>query len=233
MSVVLVTGASRGLGAALAEGFRARGDRVFGTWRVREAEARSHCDAALRMDLGDRDSIRAAVEAVVQESGRIDVLVNNAAITGGGFFGFDDGMDEVLEANLAATAAVTRHAVRQMLVQGGGVILNVSSVAALRPPPGQAAYATAKSGLIGLTRVLARELAPRNIRVNALVPGLLAIGSAARMPSTERDRWLAHVPMGRVGQASEAVEAALWLCSDASRYVVGHALAVDGGMAIR
>lgn len=230
--VVLVTGGSRGLGAELARGFQAEGARVIVSYRVQEKRATAVSPYVVQLDLADRSGIESAVADVVEAHGRLDVLINNAARTGGGFFGFSDGLEELVAVDLIGAGAVARAAVRAMLPQGSGVILNVGSVASERPPPGWSAYATAKGGLLTLTRAMARELAARGIRVNALVPGILDVGSAARMPRDEREAWLATVPLGRAGRAEEAVEAALWICSDAARYVVGHALRVDGGLAI-
>lgn len=231
--VVLISGASRGLGRALAEAFRARGARVVGTYRAQAAKAEAVCDLALPFDLDRPETARDLLAQVVSEMGGVDVFLNNAARTGGGFFGFGDGLEPVVGADLVGAGVLLREVVRTMLPRGRGVILNLGSVASVRPPPGQAAYAAAKGGLDALTRALARELAPRGIRVNALLPGLLEIGSAARMPRDQRDRWLAEVPLGRPGRAEEAVEAALWLCSEEAAYVVGHLLCVDGGLAIR
>jgi 3-oxoacyl-[acyl-carrier protein] reductase len=234
---VLVTGASRGLGADLARGFAAEGAHVLLGFRVQDRkaarvladiEASGGFGELVQLDLNKPASLKPA------QALRVDVLVNNAALTRAADFLMDDpgDFDEVVQVGLLGTARLTRGVARGMVAQGRGVILNIASVAALRAAPGQSAYTAAKAGLLGLSRALARELAPRGVRVNALIPGLLEVGMARRMPRDVHARWAETIPLGRTGRADEVTRAALWLCSDEASYVVGAELTVDGGMSL-
>lgn len=240
---VLVTGASRGLGAAIAGAFGREGAWVGVHARVRTDEA----DAVLRgvreaggegrtvrFDLRDAAETASAVRAIEEERGGIDVLVANAGITREGWFAMDDAAawEEVLAVDLAGTATTLRAVVRPMIARRSGAIVVVGSVAGHRGAPGQTAYAAAKGGLLALTRSLAAELAPRGVRVNAVVPGMLDTGMASRTTPQVRARWLDHVPLGRAGTAEEVARAVLFLASDDASYVVGHALVVDGGLSV-
>ena len=140
--------------------------------------------------------------------------------------------DEPVRVNLGGALRVARAAVRAMLFTGGGAIVFVGSVAGLRASPGQAGYAASKGGIIALTSTLAAELAPRGIRVNAVVPGLIAAGMAARLDRRVVERQLARIPAGRLGQPAEVAACALFLASPAASYVIGQSLVVDGGLSI-
>ena len=234
---VLVTGASRGLGAELARAFAAEGAEVLLGYRVQERKA-ARVLTAIEQAGGRGRLVQldlARPESLAPIAGEpIDVLVNNAALTRAADFLLDDpqAFDEVVQVDLLGTARLTRGVARGMVTRGSGCILNVASVAALRAAPGQSAYTAAKAGLLGLSRALARELAPRGVRVNALVPGLLEVGMARRMPAPVRERWSQTIPLGRSGRAEEVAAAALWVCSDEASYVVGAELVVDGGMSL-
>ncbi len=243
MRTVLITGASRGLGAAIARGFAAQGDHVVLTWRVSEErcagvvaeiEAAGGSATMIQLDVTHRDGPGEAVSEVLEQRGRLDVLINNAAITREAFFTMDDAAawEEVVAVDLLGATRCARAAVRPMLQAGSGIIVNVGSIAALRASPGQTAYAAAKGGLLAFTRSLAVELAPRGVRVNAVVPGMLDVGMATRMPRRISERWKEHIPLGRVGRADEIVPAVRFLASDDARYIVGQALVVDGGLAL-
>ena len=232
-SRVLVTGASRGLGAAIARAFSERGAHLLIGCRVRERAAREVVASlpgpaqVLAFDQRDR-------EAVMQALGdlEIDILINNAALTAQGWFANEGGaaFDEIIQTNLLGPANCSRAVVPGMLVRGRGAIVHVGSVTTERTLPGHGAYSTAKAGLMGLTRSMAVELAPRGIRVNAVIPGLLDTGMGARMPPRMREQVLAHLPAGRLGTGEEVAQAVLFLAT--APYVHGQCLVVDGGLSL-
>ncbi len=239
---VLISGGSRGVGRALVEAFAAEGAEVVFTFVEREGKAREVEEAvaatggrarAARLDVRDAEATRALVDAVAAEGG-LDVVVANAAITRDAFGVMLDPADfaDVVDVNLRGAFHLVRAAARTMMASAGGTIVTVGSVAGLRAHPGQVAYASAKAGLLAMTRTLARELAPRGVRLNAVVGGLLDTGMAARMDHRARAALLEHVPLGRAGRADELARATLFLASPEASYVVGHALVVDGGVSL-
>ncbi len=240
---VLITGASRGLGRVLAHAFGSGGDFVAVGYRTHEQDARAVVEElrtaggdgmAVGFDLRDATTLGAAVREVEERRGGIDVLVNNAAVTHHGAFALDQAApwEEVIATNLVGVAACTRAVVRGMLGRRAGAIINVASIAALRALQGHSSYAAAKAGVLGLTRTLAMELAPRGIRVNAVVPGLLDLGMGERVPRAMRQQLRDRIPLGREGTGDEVAAAALFLASSAARYIVGQALVVDGGLSL-
>lgn len=237
---VLVTGASRGLGAALARAFSAEGAWVALGYRAHEAEARTVLaslagpGALLQADARDAAAVERAVRALESERGGVDVLVNNAAIAREGFFAMESAQtwEEVVSTNLLGPAAFTRAVVRGMMARGRGAVVNIGSAASERALPGQTAYAASKGGLVALTHGLAAELAPRGVRVNAVIPGLLDIGMAQRGSRAVAEQVKAHIPLGRAGTGEEVAAAVLFLASDAARYIVGQCLVVDGGLTL-
>jgi 3-oxoacyl-[acyl-carrier protein] reductase len=241
--VVVVTGASRGLGRAIALAFATEGAKVAVGYRSRERDARSVLDdlraaggtaIAIPFDVGDSAATIAAFDRIRHELGAIDVLVNNAGVARDNFVPLmsDEDFDQVVDVNLRGAFVCTRAAVKPMIARGRGAIVNIGSVAGLRASPGQASYSAAKGGLLALTRTLAAELAPRGIRVNAVVPGYLGTGMAARMDRRKLDERVATTPMQRVGTADEVARVVLFLASDDASYVVGQAIAVDGGLSL-
>lgn len=240
---VLVTGASRGLGRAFAAAFAGEGARVLIGYRAREDDARqtlAEVEAAggqgvlVQLDLADADSIQRAVGSALKTHGSIDVLVNNAAIVSDqrSVLMTGEEWDRVIEVDLTGQFHCCQAVARSMMARRKGAIVNVASIAGLRGSVGQANYSAAKGGLIAFTRTLALELAGHGIRVNALVPGLIATGMAERSPGYVMEEGVKRIPLGRAGQAGEVARAALFLASDDASYVVGQALVVDGGMTV-
>jgi len=235
--VCIVTGASRGIGAAIAAKFGAEGAAVYAFSRTAPAaEPAADPSAAaprwIQCDVADEASIEAAVAAVLAEAGRIDVLVNNAGITRDGLLMRmkTEDWDAVLDTNLKSAFLLSRAVVRPMLKQRSGCILNVSSVVGITGNGGQANYSASKAGVIGFTKSLAREVASRDIRVNAIAPGFIETSMTDRIPEDFKQKLKESIPLGRVGTVEEAANAALFLCSPLASYCTGIVLQVDGGM---
>ena len=241
---VVVTGASRGLGRAIALAFAAEGARVGVGYRARQAEAEDSvariADAggdavALRFDVRDAAAADEAIGGFARSgSGTLDVLVNNASIVHDGLFAMlsPSQWSEVVDVNLTGTYNCCHAALRHMMRLRRGAIVNVASVAGLRASPGQANYAAAKGGVLSLTATLAAELAPRGVRVNAVVPGMLSTGMGERLDRRVVEQRTAAIPLGRFGEGREVAMAVLFLASDDASYVVGQSLTVDGGMSL-
>jgi len=239
---VVVTGSSRGLGRALALAFAAEGAHVGVTYRT-QAESAEETLALVReaggtgevhrIDMREADSVRSAF-AAFEEERPIDVLVNNAAVVRDQPFMMLSPKDwsDSIATNLTGTYHACRAVLPFMMARRRGAIVNVSSVAALRATPGQAAYGASKAGVLGLTRTLALEVAARGVRVNAIVPGLLDTGMGARLDRRKVGERLAQIPVGKLGTGEEVASVALFLASGEASYVVGQALTVDGGLSL-
>lgn len=237
---VVVTGASRGLGRAMAQAFAAEGAWVYAGFHrdeVAAAETVRSCGElarALRFDVTRPAEVEAAFSQVHEQRGRVDVLVNNAGATRDAPAAMADFSEwrEVLSVNLDGAFLCTRAVLAPMLYARQGAIVNVASATALRANPGQASYAASKGGLLALSRTLAAELSVKGVRVNAVVPGLIDAGMVQRMDHRALERLKAKIPAGRLGTADEVARAVLFLASDDAAYVIGAELPVDGGLAL-
>jgi len=237
--VALVTGASRGLGRAIAEEFaRAGADLVINYNStpcddlVQFATGLGRRAVAVQANVANIEDCDRLVQTAIQEFGRLDILVNNAGITRDTLLMRmeEDAWDAVLNTNLKSAYATSRAACRPMMKARGGCIINISSVSGLMGQAGQANYAASKAGLIGLTKTLARELASRGIRVNAIAPGFIASDMTSVLDDKVREQVLQQIPLGDFGQPTDIANAALFLASDMGRYVTGSTLVVDGGL---
>jgi len=233
----LVTGSTRGIGRAIAESLAGAGARVavVGRDAVRAAEAASTIgrDAAgFACDVGDVASVTALVESVEKAFGRIDILVNNAGLTRDNilFRLKDDDWDAVLDANLRGAFVAIRAASRGMMKRRWGRIVNIASVVGITGNKGQANYAASKAGLIGLTKSVAKELASRNILINAVAPGFIETDMTAAMTPEARDTLSGQIPLERLGTPNDVAGAVTFLVSDLASYITGQVLVVDGGL---
>jgi 3-oxoacyl-[acyl-carrier protein] reductase len=239
--VCIVTGGSKGIGRAMVELFLKEGGKVWSFSRS-EAEDPAGLAAAAaagggsyawqKCDVAVEAEVEAAVDAVVKAAGAPDVVVNNAGMTRDGLvfrMSLED-WEAVIRTNLTSAFLVCRVAARHMIKKRAGSIINVSSVVGIMGNGGQTNYAASKAGLIGFTKSLAREVAGRGVRVNALAPGFIETAMTDKIPSEMKDKLQVGIPLGRVGSPEEIAKAALFLASDLSSYVTGEILKVDGGM---
>jgi 3-oxoacyl-[acyl-carrier protein] reductase len=237
--VAIITGAAAGIGKATARRFAAEGCRVA-SWDVQDGEAETG-GLFQKVDVTSAASVEAAVEEAMRRWGAIHVLVNNAGILRdgqllrikdgslGGMMS-DEQFDSVIAVNLKGVFTCTRAVAPRMIQSGGGVILNASSVVGLYGNFGQTNYVATKAGVIGMTRVWARELGKFNIRVNAVAPGFIATGMVESMPEKILESMRARTPLGRLGQPEDIANAYLWLASGAASFVTGAVISVDGGV---
>ncbi len=238
--VALVTGASRGIGREIALTLcRSNFDVVVASPEVEKneevAETIRQCGGntmTLDLDVSSRDSVRQGVETVLKEMRRIDVLVNNAGITRDALSMRmkPEDWDKVLQINLTGAFYMAQAVIPPMMKERWGRIINIASVVGEMGNPGQANYVSSKAGLIGLTKCLAHELAPRNITVNAVAPGYIETDMTAVLPQEVKDRMLAMIPLKRFGQPKDIANAVKFLASEDAGYITGAVLRVNGGM---
>ncbi len=238
--VAFVTGASQGIGCATAEVLAEAGARVVVASRqiekLNKVAARIQAAGgealAVRMDVASEDEIKAAFAQATERFGRVDILVNNAGIARDqiALRMKREDWDAVLQTNLTGAYLCSQQALRGMLRQQWGRIINITSVVAQTGNPGQANYISAKAGLIGLTKALAMELASRNITVNAIAPGFIVTPMTAGLPEKVRTDLIARIPLGRMGSDREIACGVLFLASEEARYITGHVLDINGGL---
>ncbi|MGV3681218.1 MAG: 3-oxoacyl-ACP reductase FabG [Acidovorax sp.] len=237
--VALVTGASRGIGAAIALELAVRGYQVIGTATTDEGAARISAALAaypgskgVNLNVNDGAAIEATIDAIVKQQGGLHVLVNNAGITRDtlAMRMKDDDWDAVLDTNLKAVFRVSRAAIRPMMKQRFGRIISITSVVGSSGNPGQANYAAAKAGVAGMTRALARELGSRSITVNCVAPGFIETDMTAGLPEEQQKALQTQIALGHLGKPSDIAHAVAYLASREAGYVTGQELHVNGGM---
>ncbi len=238
-NVALVTGGSRGLGAELVAGFLERRYAVatlsrtktaFIEQTLRRPRKKDFCWSAV--DAGDGEALRGFVTDIADRFGRIDVLVNNLGMAVDGVLPTMRMQDivEAVQVNLTAALVLSQACSRVMLRQGGGCIVNISSVNAVRGHAGVAVYSATKAGLDGLTRSLARELGPRNIRVNSVAPGYFESEMVQGLTKERKQRIVRRTPLGRLTSAKDVANAVYFLASEQASFITGQILVVDGGI---
>lgn len=241
--VALVTGASRGIGRAIAIKLAQCGARVIINYSSQEAEARKTQELMgsfakdsriMRFDVAQEDEVIKAVALIIEEMGSIDILVNNAGIAVDGLLMRikSEDFDRQISINLKGAFNCSKAVSRPMIKNKSGRIINISSVVGQMGNAGQCAYAAAKAGLIGLTKSLAKELASRNILVNAVTPGYIATDMTKDILDKNMQEIIEHIPLGRVGQPEDIAQAVAFLASSDASYITGQVLSVNGGVYI-
>ena len=239
--VALVTGASRGIGRAIALALAAEGADVAVNYAGSEAaakevaaeiEAMGRKAFVIQADIASTEASTAMVDAVVKEFGRVDVLVNNAGITRDGLLMRmkEDDWDAVITTNLKGVFNCTKAAIKYMMKQKSGNIVNISSIVGVMGNAGQANYCAAKAGVIGFTKATAKEVAARGIRVNAIAPGFIKTDMTSVLSEKVVEAMLAGIPLNRLGETEDIAKAVLFLASSDANYITGQTLHVDGGM---
>ena len=239
--VALVTGASRGIGRAIATTLAGAGATVVVNYKsnaaaaeevVRAITAADGQASATQADISRPEEVERLFKALLDQHGRIDILVNNAGITRDTLLlrMKEDDFDAVIATNLRGAYLCTKAALRPMTRARGGRIINITSVVGMMGNAGQSNYAAAKAGIIGFTKSAAREMASRNITVNAVAPGYIETELTGVLSETVRQAILENIPLGRLGQPQDVANLVCFLASDAAAYITGQTLTVDGGM---
>ena len=237
--VALVTGASRGIGRAIARQLASRGAFVIAG--ARGEHAREAVDAiqaaggraeAIAFDVTERGAAEGAIAGAIERHGQLDILVNNAGIARDQLLlrMKREDWDAVLDTNLTAAFTLTQAALKPMIRQRGGRIICISSVVGQSGNTGQANYAASKAGVIGFAKAVALEVASRNITVNVVAPGLIDTDMTQAVAERAREEWASRIPLRRLGTADDVAAAVCFLASDEASYITGHVLAVNGGM---
>ncbi len=240
--IALVTGASRGIGRAIARTFAEHGATVIVNYQgsevcakelVKEIEDNGGKAEAVCCNVADFAGCERMIKGIIDKYGRLDILVNNAGITKDGLVMkmSEEEFSRVVSVNLQGTFHTIRHAARYMVKNRAGKIINISSVSGVLGNPGQANYSASKAGVIGLTKSVAKELGSRGIQVNAIAPGFITTDMTDAMSESAKETVLSQVTLGRCGKPEDVANAALFLASEMSDYITGQVLSVDGGMA--
>ena len=239
--VALVTGGSRGIGAVVAARLAEAGARVGVNYHASSDAATVVVDSIKKAggeallvggDVSQEDKAEAVIKNLVEHFGGIDILINNAGINKDQLLirMKPEDFDSVMNVNLRGAFLCTRYAMTHLIRQRSGRVINMSSVVGLSGNPGQANYAAAKAGLVGLTKAVAREVASRNVTVNALAPGYITTAMVDELSEETQAKILERIPMGRFGTPEDVAEAVVFLCSDGASYITGQVLTIDGGM---
>ena len=241
--VAVITGASRGIGKAIAVELGKRGCKIVVNYAKSAEGANETVEAiqaagseavAVQADVSDTKAAAALIKAATEAFGRIDILVNNAGTTRDQLIMLmpEEDWDTVITTNLKSAFNCSKAAVKTMMRQRVGRIINISSVSGIMGNAGQTNYSASKAGLIGFTKALAREVATRNITVNAVAPGFVPTDLTNNLPENLRNETMKMIPLGRWGTADEVAYAVAFLASDEAAYITGQTLNVDGGMAM-
>lgn len=237
----IVTGASRGIGAEIAKHLAKEGARIVVNYSgsqskaeevVKEIEAAGGEAYAVQASVGDAESVTGMIAATLERFGTIDILVNNAGITRDNLLMRmkESEWDDVINTNLKGVFLCTKAVTRQMMKQRAGRIINIASIVGVSGNAGQANYVAAKAGVIGLTKTTAKELASRNINVNAIAPGFITTEMTDELPEEVKTQMLSQIPLAKLGNPADVAKAVLFFASDDSNYITGQTLHVDGGM---
>ena len=241
--IALVTGASGGIGRAIAVALAGAGAYVYVNYNgsqgkaeetVRLIEEKGGQAEICKFNVGDFEETNKAVSDIIAAKGRLDILVNNAGITKDGLMMMmtEAQFDDVININLKGAFNTIKAATRTMVKQRSGRIINITSVSGVMGNAGQANYSASKAGMIGLTKSMARELASRNITVNAVAPGFIETEMTAVLSETVKEAAVKQIPVGRFGQPEDIANMVKYLASDEAAYVTGQVICVDGGMAM-
>jgi 3-oxoacyl-[acyl-carrier protein] reductase len=238
--IAIVTGGAQGIGKAVAFQLAEQGASIVVGDINEEAARQTAADIegkgwraiSVKVDVGDVNSVNQLIERTLASFSRIDILINNAGITRDNLLirMGDEDWDAVMKVNLKGVFNCTRAAAKVMMKQRSGRIVSISSIVGLIGNPGQSNYAAAKAGIIGLTKSVARELAPRGITVNAIAPGYIETNMTADLPQKAKDAFLSAVPLGRPGSPEDVAKVVAFLVSDDAAYLTGQTIHVDGGM---
>ena len=239
--VALITGGSRGIGRAICINLANAGASVYVNFASSPAAAEETVQAcralgvkaeALQFNVGESEAVDAAVDKIKANSGKLDILVNNAGITSDGLFirFKDEDWNRTINTNLSGAFYCARAAAKLMIKQRQGRIINISSVVAEMGNAGQAAYVSSKAGLLGLTKAMARELASRNVTVNAVTPGFIDTDMTAKLTEELKAELLKQIPLSRLGTPEDIAGLVQFLASDAASYITGQVIGVSGGM---
>ena len=239
--VAIITGASRGIGRAIALEFVRNGAKVTLCATSLEALERVHSEAEairagssilMQTNVTNGDEVNEAVKKTLDSHGRVDILVNNAGTTRDNLLALmtEKEWDEVLSTNLKSVFLMTKACARPMVKQRSGTMINITSIAGITGNAGQANYAASKAGIIALTKSVSKELAKRNIRVNAIAPGFIRTRMTDQLSPEIQQQILERIPLGRYGESEEVAQVAVFLASEQARYITGQVIVVDGGL---